>query len=107
MLNVGEISKAMSALLSNGVAKVDKEVLNQLKNKHPARPAVVRLPSQEQIMAERGDNSDHSGYGDVEMKDCKGNVCPTPTIEDNSFEDHRVSPPSLIIKAEHILSAAK
>ena len=33
LINVGEVSKAMSALLSNGVAKVDKEVLNQLKNK--------------------------------------------------------------------------
>ena len=54
LINVGEVSKAMSALLSNGVAKVDKEVLNQLKNKHPSRPAVIRLPSQEQIMAERG-----------------------------------------------------
>ena len=58
-------------------------------------------------MAERGDNSDHSGYGDTEMKDCKGNVCHTPTIRDSSFEDHRVSFPSLIIKAEHILSSSK
>ena len=37
LLNVGEVSKAMSALLSNGIAKVDDQVLNQLKEKHPPR----------------------------------------------------------------------
>ena len=35
LVNVGEVSKAMSTILSNGVAKVDSEVLSQLRAKHP------------------------------------------------------------------------
>ena len=53
LVNVGEVSKAMSAILSNGVAKVDGDVLSQLRAKHPPRPAPVRLPSRELIAAER------------------------------------------------------
>ena len=39
LINVGEVSKAMSAILSDGVAKVDSQVLNQLRAKHPPRSA--------------------------------------------------------------------
>ena len=53
LLNVGEVSKAMSAILSNGVAKVDEEVLQQLRTKHPLRNATVQLPCVEDIRAER------------------------------------------------------
>ena len=53
LVNVGEISKAMSALLSDGVAKVDSQVLSQLRTKHPPRSAPVRLPSMRVIEAER------------------------------------------------------
>ena len=35
LLNMGQVSKAMSTILSNGVAKVDSEVLSQLRAKHP------------------------------------------------------------------------
>ena len=55
LLNVGEVSKAMRAMLSNGVADVNDEVLNQLQAKHPSRPAVVRLPSEQQIRGERSE----------------------------------------------------
>jgi len=53
LVNVGEVSKAMSAILSNGVAKVDSEVLSQLSAKHPSRPRAVRLPTEEEIENER------------------------------------------------------
>ena len=53
LVSVGEVSKAMSAILSNGVAKVNSEVLRQLKAKHPSRPDTVQLPPMELIKAER------------------------------------------------------
>ena len=43
----------MSALLSNGVDKVDSQVLSQLRTKHPPRSAPVKLPSMRVIEAER------------------------------------------------------
>ena len=53
MVNVGEVNKAMSTILSNGITKVDDEVLTLLRNKHPSRPDIVRLPSIELMRAER------------------------------------------------------
>ena len=52
LVTVGEISKAMSVISSNGVAEVDSEVLDQLKAKHPSRTAAVHFPSKEQTMAD-------------------------------------------------------
>ena len=53
LINVGEVSKAMAAILSDGVAKVDSQVLSQLRTKHPTRSAPVVIPSMEVIEAER------------------------------------------------------
>ena len=35
--SVGEVSKAMAAITSNGIALVDNKVLKQLQSKHPPR----------------------------------------------------------------------
>ena len=101
LLNVGEVSKAMSAILSNGVADVNDEVLNQLKTKHPTRPSAVRLPSQEQIMVQRNDGIDDCIL-DTEMTDSKDGGCPELFINKLSQRPlPKVSPPWLLRQSKY------
>ena len=106
MLNVGEVSKAMSAILSNGVAEVDADVLNQLMAKHPSRPANIQFPCQEQIME---DGAEHCSEPDtdVEMKNCRNGVSQLAKDNQGKAEVNRKNFPSLIINAEQILTAAR
>ena len=53
LVNVGELSKAMSALVSHGVASLTDTIVEQLRAKNPRRPEQVVRPSEEDIAAER------------------------------------------------------
>ena len=106
LLNVGEVSKAMSAVLSNGVAEVDAEVLNQLAAKHPSRHARVQLPSLEQIVKERADEFGEPD-SDVEMKNVKDDVLESANEKLRMAEVNSKIFPNLIINAEEILTAAR
>ena len=96
----------MSALLSNGVAEVDEEVLNQLKAKHPSRVAAIKLPLHEEMIEEKINEWDDTGY-DVEMLDSKQMMCDLPPNHDRLPKTSCKNFPSLIIKADQILTAAK
>ena len=108
LLNVGEVSKAMSAILSSGVAKVDSEVLNQLRTKHPQRPSTVRLPSMEVIKAERATwEEDIHAVIDVMDSDSKWDIAQDQRENQNEPSDHPSRFPWLVINEEDILAAAK
>ena len=96
----------MAAILSNGVAEVDNAVLDQLKAKHPSRPADVIFPSQEEIMDEETDRGGNSSH-DIEMEECKDDVRSSSVVHDDGAETSRKIFPSLVINAEQILCAAK
>ena len=48
-VNVGEYSKAIDSLLTNGTARISSAVLDQLKSKHPARNKTVKWPQPPKI----------------------------------------------------------
>ena len=60
LINIGEYSRAISALLSNGTAPITEDVLAQLKSKHPRRTNPVTRPclptSQHDPQADRDDD---------------------------------------------------
>ena len=113
LVNVGEVSKAMSTILSNGVAKVDSEVLSQLKAKHPPRPSVVRLPSKEQIESDRANWERESQAAVEDMVESKVDIdMPSEQpVNQGANEGMSVNElssfPNLFINAEQILAAAK
>ena len=96
----------MSAILSDGVAYISDDVSDQLKVKHPSRPAAVRLPSWEQIMLKRADKVDDPSL-DVEMKDPKESGFLWDETKEAIPDTQRKNFPSLIINSEQILIAAR
>ena len=56
-VNVGELRKAMTAIRSNGIAEVDKRVLEQLQAKHPQRLQPVAFPPMDIIKSRLVHNS--------------------------------------------------
>ena len=60
LVNVGEMSKATTTILSNGTAEINNSVLEQLRAKHPLRKKEVRLPTPEEINEERESNKSDS-----------------------------------------------
>ena len=109
LVNVGEVSKAMSAILSNGVAKVDSEVLNQLRAKHPTRPAAVRLPPIEVIKAERATWQVNADFGEDEMDHKDDIVQPegSESADEVSAAENTERFPYLVINKDQLLAAAK
>ena len=100
----------MSTILSNGVAKVDSDVLSQLKAKHPPRPSVVRLPSKEQIENDRANWQRESQAAVEDMVESKVDIdMPSEQpVDQGANEGMPVdSFPHLVINAEQILAAAK
>ena len=91
LVNVGEISKAMGSILSNGVAKVDDEVLNQLRSKHPQRPSAVHLPSMELIKAERVSWQNIDADTDI-VDSFSENFPEEPENKDESTDDPKFFP---------------
>ena len=57
LVNDGELCKAMSTIISNGVARIDESVLSKFHEKHPPRPEEVSPPTLEDVAAMR--NRDH------------------------------------------------
>ena len=108
LVNVGEISKAVSAILSDGVAKVDAQVLTQLRLKHPSRPAPVRLPSMKVIEAERATwLEDLYIVEDADEVDSKLESISEHSKNEGDPVDKSKRFPWLVINEEDILSAAK
>ena len=99
-VNLGELSKAMTSLRSNGIAEVTDSVLVQLQAKHPRRPREVKLPSLEQVRMDKEEFIE-----DEESKE---------ESEENRLEFSKsVSDvinsvlPSVVVGAAQILQAAK
>ena len=95
-VNVGELSKAMSSIRSNGIAEVNNSVLDELKAKHPTRQSAVELPSLEQIRMDKEEFIE-----DDESKE--------ESQEFSRYVSDAINAvlPSVVVGAEQILHAAK
>ena len=58
LANIGEYRKAVSALRSNGTAKITESVLEQLKRKHPRRTRPITRPRPPCVEAEDANPND-------------------------------------------------
>ena len=102
-VNVGELSKAMTAIRSNGIAAIDDEVLTQLQHKHSKRRQPVALP---QINDESNLSSDQSDYIEEEKEEGESKVV------SEEFSRHVSTildgvPTSVTVTADNIMAAAK
>ena len=96
-VNVGELSKAMASIRSNGIAEVTNSVLDQLQAKHPTRPRAVKLQSQKQAQMDTDECMEDEGEskeGGHEFSRSVSDVINTIL-------------PSIIVGAEQILNTAK
>ena len=53
LVGMGELSKAMKALTSHGVAPITDAVISQLQDKHPGRKMPVAWPTMDEVTRER------------------------------------------------------
>ena len=83
LLNIGEVSYALSALLRNDVADVDGEILNQHKAKHPSRPEGLAFDFPVWGRSWSKEMKDAS-TNEVEMTDSKDSTCSRATV----FEEY-------------------
>ena len=97
LVNAGELSKAMSAILSNGIAPINDDVLSQLRAKHPQRREMVilskvgKMPSMNGIIRNdqedmRMDEDEISNPGDCgQSRDSKEERFPALTVSDDDI----------------------
>lgn len=98
----------MSTILSNGVAEVDSDVLNQLRSKHPPRPAAVRLPSMEEIKNEGASwEKESQSMGDMIDTKMDIDMVSEQAANDSVSAEYSSTFPYLVITEEQILTAAK
>ena len=116
LVNCGELSKAMSTILSNGIARVDDQVLSQLREKHPQRTEGVNFPTVEVVKIIKAECSldPASAIADTNMETEMKAVQVDKTKDNNdrqpdSEESRAVLDqwPSLTVGEQDILTAAQ